>query len=218
METSKSLEHLAGITAKVRLSEERIMRAYSAHIVRVTRERDQLARKKKSPISSTSLEEAVVLMEPDYFSGQDTAQVDLGDPASAAVAAGFREIELPEIPEGEFPLDYNSSLQDIWKELQMRKARMLDDSKWCALAQEKIWAESQGRPITLGGREVATYTRDGNFARKVFEAEQPELTERYTRIIAKDALDTEALRRDYPKVYEAYRAPTLRFKTMPVAP
>lgn len=195
------------------------MRAYSARIALATNVRDRLARSKRSPISSTSLEKPVALTEPSYFD-QDTQQVDLADPVSAAVAVGFTVTEpvLPAVPEGEFPLDYNSALQDIWKELQMRKARMLDDSKWCKLAQEKIWAESQGRPITLHGAQVATYERDGNFARKVFEAEQPELTERYTRIIATDALDVEALRRDYPKVYEAYRAPTLRFKTMPVAP
>lgn len=195
------------------------MRAYSARIALATRERDLLASGKRSPISSTSLEESVALTEPNYLD-QATQQVDPADPVSAAVAASSMATEpvVPEIPEGEFPLDYNSALQAIWTELQMRKARMLDDSKWCKLAQEKIWAESQGRPITLHGAQVATYERDGNFARKVFEAEQPELTEKYTRIIATDALDVEALRRDYPKVYEAYRARTLRFKTMPVAP
>lgn len=195
------------------------MRAYCARIAPATSARDPLTSVPKPPGSSTSLEEPVALTEPSYFD-QDTQQLDLSQADEAAPAASFTVTEpvTPAVPEGEFMLDYNSALQAIWTELQMRKARMLDDSKWCKLAQEKIWAESQGRPITLHGAQVATYERDGNFARKVFEAEQPELTEKYTRIIATDALDVEALRRDYPKVYEAYRAPTLRFKTMPVAP
>lgn len=217
METSRDLEHLAGITAKVRRSEARIMKAYSALRAQEMRREDPLPGEQSCQTSSTSSEEHMALTEPNYFD-QATQQLDLNPADEAALAASFTEIELPEIPEGEYPLDYNTDLQKIWAELQMRKARQLDDKKWCELAQRKLWAESKGRPITLNGAQVASYTRDGNFTRTQFEAEQPELAEKYTRWVTEQKLDTEALRTEHPKVYEAYRAPTLRFKNNPVAP
>lgn len=197
------------------------MRAYCARIAPATSARDPLTSVPKPPGSSTSLEEPVALTEPSYFD-QDTQQVDLTDPQSAAVAAAgssmVTEPAVPEIPQGEFPLDYNSALRDTWAEYVMRSRRMLDDKKWTEAFKKLLWAESQGRPVMFQGAQVASYTRDGNFTKSKFEAEQPELAAEFTRYVTEMALDVEALRARYPKVYEAYRAPTLRLKNEPVVP
>lgn len=198
------------------------MRAYSARIALATNVGESLARQYRPPDSLTSLEESVALTEPNYLD-QATQQVALGDPASAAVAAAgnsmvINEPVVPEIPEGEFPLDYNAGLRDAWAEYVMRSRRMLDDKKWTEAFKKLLWAESQGRPVMYQGAQVASYTRDGNFTRSKFEAEQPELAAEFTRYVTEMALDVEALRAAYPKVYEAYRAPTLRLKNEPVVP
>lgn len=63
------------------------------------------------------------------------------------------------------------------------------------------------------GAEVVTWKQNGTFASSRFAAEHPALVEQFTRPLP--ALDTEALKRDHPDVYDSYRARVLRVPANP---
>lgn len=94
---------------------------------------------------------------------------------------------------------------------------MLEDKKWVEAFQDKVYEQSRNRDLWLNGVKVAQYKQTGNFTRKWFEAEQPELTQQYTRLVTKEELDTEAIRRDHPELWEKYRAPTMLIENNPIA-
>lgn len=116
-----------------------------------------------------------------------------------------------------YHLDGNSFVAQLWEEFVMRKKRQIEDKKWTDAYQKKIYEQSQNRPLHLNGAKVASYTQDGNFTETWFHKEQPELAREYTRPVTEMKLDREALLRDHPKVYEQYRAPTMRIENNPTA-
>lgn len=72
--------------------------------------------------------------------------------------------------------------------------------------------------LTLAGRQVATFRRDGKLNLTRLRAEQPDLVARYTRIVAEEKFDEAAFLRNEPDVHAAYRGESLRLTDKLITP
>lgn len=107
-----------------------------------------------------------------------------------------------------FPIDEIALLHE---EFLARKARLDEDTKWIKLYHEKLDALSGGAEVfTIRGQEVATYRRNGNLNLKRLESEQPELVQRFTRLVQELKFDRAAFEAEEPETFNAYRAKVFR--------
>lgn len=74
-----------------------------------------------------------------------------------------------------------------------------------ALKAEFKAAMGDAHVAKIDGEEVFTWRPIDKFAASQFKAEHPNLAKEYTRVVAKDELDADALRIDHPYLYEQYR-------------
>lgn len=66
--------------------------------------------------------------------------------------------------------------------------------------------------LMMGDLPVATFRRDARLSLSRLEREQPQIVEKYTRMVTKPEFDEEAFRKDMPDVHAAYRGRSLRLK------
>lgn len=98
-----------------------------------------------------------------------------------------------------------------YEEFLMRYARKEEDEQWIEEFRAQLDRISGGAEhFTLNGREVLTYRRNGNLNARKLEAEHPDIVARYTRLVTEMKLDREALEREEPEIYKAFRAKVFR--------
>lgn len=101
----------------------------------------------------------------------------------------------------------------LFEEFLTRHSRHAEDEKWLAEFKAEIRRASGDATVyRYRGRVVITDDRNGRFATKALEAQDPDLYGSYVRIVAKEQFDEEAFRHDHPEVWEALRAQTFRVK------
>lgn len=104
-----------------------------------------------------------------------------------------------------------SDVQLAYEEFLLREQRRREDEQWIEEFRAQLDRISGGAEyFTLNGREVLTYKRNGNLNAKKLEAEHPDLVARYTRLVTEMKLDKQALERDEPEIYNAFKAKVFR--------
>lgn len=98
-----------------------------------------------------------------------------------------------------------------WGEYLMRHNQKAEATKWIdefkPLLRRHI---GKATLLQLSGRPVATFRRDAKLNLTQLRKEQPQIVEKYTRIIAEEKFDEAAFLRDLPDVHAAYRGESLR--------
>lgn len=101
----------------------------------------------------------------------------------------------------------------LFEEFLTRHSRHAEDAKWLAEFKAEIRRASGDATVyRYRGRVVITDDRNGRFAAKALEAQDPDLYQRYVRIVADERFDEEAFRKDFPDLWERMRAQTFRLK------
>jgi len=106
----------------------------------------------------------------------------------------------------EVPLDRARSLRQQRAELQAEAKRIDTDLTAVENAMRLLTGEAEFARV--GNKNAWSWKQNGNFAPKRFRDENPELAEKYTRMV--EAIDTERLAADHPLTYASYRARVLR--------
>ena len=116
-----------------------------------------------------------------------------------------------------FHLDTDPLLKEVWVEREQRRQLMLECEKWIEGADELIAQRvgDAGR-LFLEGAEVAVWINDGTFKKKQFTEMYPEIAEECSEW--QRVLSLPKLKAEYPEVYKANRARTMRVKQKPVIP
>ncbi|WP_228976741.1 YqaJ viral recombinase family protein [Streptomyces sp. DH12] len=99
------------------------------------------------------------------------------------------------------------------RDLRARRAALCEqiealEAELNAVENEMRDAAGAGEIVKAGGRPAWSWKQNGNFAPSRFRTEQPELAAKYTRLV--EAIDTDRLKEDHPKIYRQYRARVLR--------
>lgn len=98
------------------------------------------------------------------------------------------------------------NLEMTFDEFRKRHARHEADAKWLAEFKALIKEVSgNAEEFKLHGRQVAVL-RPGNLNQKTLAAEQPQVVDKYTRVVAEHKFDIEAFRKEEPEMFERYRA------------
>lgn len=102
-------------------------------------------------------------------------------------------------------------LDDVTLQLKyLRYRSLLDQQKQIEKEIAGLKAEFQAvmgdaHVAKIDGEEVFTWKPINKFATTQFKAEHPNLAKEFTRVVAKDELDTDALRAEHPYLFEQYR-------------
>jgi len=98
-----------------------------------------------------------------------------------------------------------------FEEFLLRDQRRQEDTQWIEEFKAQLDRISGGAEyFTLHGREVLTYKRNGNLNSKKLGEQHPDLIAKYTRLVTELKLDKEALERDEPEIYNAFKAKVFR--------
>lgn len=98
-----------------------------------------------------------------------------------------------------------------YEEFLLRDQRRQEDTQWIEEFKAQLDRVSGGAEhFTLHGREVLTYKRNGNLNSKKLGEQHPDLIAKYTRLVTELKLDKEALERDEPEIYNAFKAKVFR--------
>lgn len=94
----------------------------------------------------------------------------------------------------------------LWQEAQLRSQRVKEDTKWLDEYKDTIKAVAgEADEFTINGEVVARLV-PGQLNVSKLAAEQPQLHQRYMRLVSKHQFDSGSLERDEPEIFEKYRA------------
>lgn len=105
-----------------------------------------------------------------------------------------------------FSLD---KLARVFQELKERKTAIKEHKAWVDEATEILKTMAGDATVfKLNGHEVATLVT-GQLNASLLSKEQPEIIERFTRVVTERKFDQEAFKQAEPELYEQYRAKRL---------
>lgn len=114
------------------------------------------------------------------------------------------EYQPAKTPEPAFDM---GQLELLWGEFLLWHKQRGEASAWMNTFKEALQAHIKDASLlTLRGRAVATYRRNGNFSMSRFREEQPELVAQYTKLMTSMEFDMASFRREHAGLYEQYRA------------
>lgn len=109
-----------------------------------------------------------------------------------------------------------SQLELVWGTAVLKHAQFKETKKWLDTFKEVLPGYTRDATLlTLHGREVATYRRNGQLNLTELRKEQPDLVAKYTKLMTSMQFDETSFAHDHPDVYAAYRARRLVFVSSP---